>query len=207
MRLWHVVATFLILALLYSVPEGADARQWRMTPSAQAQEYSQIIDQRANNEVVLVWWVAPEVIEDDSPGTEEARAILRQYMLVGVAHAQISPLGQFKFQRPRGLRVQLPDASGKRPMKGKRPMSKKSLPPAVAGVVSVLETTFSQAMGEFGRGVHWYVFDGRDISSCGNGAFWITYAGEQYSYKTPIPGCTQRAALPKNGPTPTRMGR
>lgn len=200
MRLPQVLATHaLLLALLYGIPEGADARQWRMTPSAQAQEYSQIIDQRSNREIVIVWWVAPEVLEDDSPGTEQARSILQQYMLVGVAHVRISALGQFKYQEPTGLLVQLPNA------RARRPLDKTTLPPAVAGVVSVMGATFSQAMGQFGRGVHWYVFDGKGIESCRKGAFRIAYAGEQYGYVTPIPGCSQMSASPANGLPPVRV--
>lgn len=202
MRLAQVLATHaMLLVLLCCIPGGVDARQWRMTPSARAQEYSQIIDQRSTGEMVIVWWVAPEVLEDSSPGTKKARSILRQYMLVGVAHTQVSALGQFTFQTPRGLRVRPSNATAR------LPLDKTTLPPAVAGVVSVLESTFSQAMGQFGRGVHWYVFDGKGIGSCRKGAFWIAYAGEQYSYATPIPGCDQRTASPTDGPPAARVQR
>jgi hypothetical protein len=40
-----------------------------------------------------------------------------------------------------------------------------------------------------GRGIHWFVYDGTGIDSCGPGKFLVPHAGENYSYDTPIPGC------------------
>ncbi|MFQ5839648.1 MAG: hypothetical protein ACE5HK_02890 [Candidatus Methylomirabilales bacterium] len=178
----------LIFTIGVSLPASGSARQWRASPSAQAQEYTQIIDQRSRTEVVFVWWIAPEIVDEQSPNAERARAILREYMLVAVARANVSPLGQFTFDSATSPLIQTPDG------KARRPLAQRTLPPAVTAVVSMMQAVFSQALGQFGQGVQWYVFDGKGIESCGKGALWVAYAGEQYGYATPIPGCRQSTA-------------
>lgn len=189
MRAWRIaVFSVLLLTLGYSLPGTVAARQWRTTPSAQALDYAQIIDQRSKGELVLVFWVAPEIVDGTSPETERARSVLGEYMLVGVAHARISLAGQFTFERPAGVLIQTADG------KARQPLSDRALPPAVTGIISTFQATFSQALGQFGQGTHWHVFNGKGIESCQKGAFWVYYAGEQYGYATPIPGCRPTTA-------------
>jgi hypothetical protein len=194
MRVSRLVASsVLFLALGFGVLAVATARQWRTTPSGEAREYVKVIDQRSKNELVLVYWVAPETVEGNSPEIEKARSVLREYMLVGVAHARVSPAGQFTFERSGGVLIQTADG------KNRQPLSDGALPPVVIGMLSTFQAAFSQALGQFGQGIRWHVFEPKGIGSCQKGAFWVYYAGEQYGYATPIPGCGQATAASPRG--------
>ena len=61
--------------------------------------------------------------------------------------------------------------------------------PVAVGIVAGMQSVFSQALGPMGEGMRWMTFDAAEISSCEEGVFWIDYDGEQYDYRTPIPGC------------------
>ena len=80
-------------------PLTAEARQWRATPMALAQDYVQIIDQRSPGELVIVFWVSPQLIQQ-APANERARQLLAKNMVVGVVHADISPGGSFTYRTP-----------------------------------------------------------------------------------------------------------
>ena len=188
-----VTGAVLVLTLATVFSDAVDARQWRMTPAAQARDYTQIVDHRSKGELVMIWWVAPELVDAHSPVSEQARSILREYMVVALAHARISPTGRFTYERPAGVLIQTGDG------KARQPLRDGALPPAVTGIIATLQATFSQALGAFGQGTEWYVFEGKGIESCQRGAFWIYYAGEQYGYATPIPGCGQPTAASPQG--------
>jgi len=146
MRAWRIVASsVLLLALGYSLPYTVVARQWRTTPRSQALHYAQIIDQRSKTELVLVFWVPPEIVDGNSPETERARSVLREYMLVGVGHAHVSPAGQFTFERPTGVLIQTADG------KARQPLNDKALPPAVIDMIAMFQAMFSQPLGPFGQ--------------------------------------------------------
>jgi hypothetical protein len=194
MRTWRfAISGLLLLTLGYGLPGTVAARLWRTTAAAQAVDYAQIIDQRSQREIVLVFWLAPETVDGNSPEVERARSVLEEYMLVGVAHARISAAGQFTFDRPAGVLIQTADGKARQPLDGR------TLPPAVAGIISTLQASFSQGLGQFGEGTLWQVFDGKGIQSCQKGAFWVYYAGEQYGYATPIPGCRSTTSRPPAG--------
>ena len=173
---------FLVLSLMI-VAEHAHARKWKPKPHELASEYSMISDMRSRTELVIINWVAPEGVAEGSPGYETGRQILREYMLVGVAHANFSLTGRADYKSPEGLSVQ-PANEQPRP-----PLARETLPPAVVGLLAGIQAFFSQAMGSIGQGFHWFVFDGKGIRSCDKGSFVIAYAGERYTYDTPIPGC------------------
>jgi hypothetical protein len=85
--------------------------------------------------------------------------------------------------RPRG-RVIIKDTTGAT----REPLAIDTLPFRVTFALNVLRQMFSQ-MGVFGKGIHFYVFDPSGIDSCKDGQFWVVYEGEEYEYRTPIPGC------------------
>jgi hypothetical protein len=161
---------------------SASARQWNATPEAKAQEYLKIIDQRPNNEIVLVVWLAPAMIKN-SAATKQLREVLEDYFLFGVTHVKVDNVGQFTFKNVSSPRL--------KPFNGESeaPIDTQQLPPAISGMVTTIQKTFQKLLGPLGKGVKWYIFDGKQLQSCGEGGFWIPYANTNYEFRTPVPGC------------------
>jgi len=166
-------------------PLTAEARQWRATPMALAQEYVQIIDQRSPSELIIVFWISPQLIQQ-APANKPARQLLAKNMVVGVVHADISPGDSFTLRTPaaaavdvapRGPQINLPDSK---------------IEPAAFGVIEGLRQTLGQALGPVGKGIRWSMFDGSNVNSRAAGAFAVKYANEVYTFETPIPGCDSR---------------
>ncbi len=64
------------------------------------------------------------------------------------------------------------------------------LPPVMTNMLASVEGMLHQALGPMGEGIHWLVFDsGGTVRSCAKGGLSVQYAGETYTYQTPIPGC------------------
>lgn len=177
-----VAGSVLLLAFLQGLPDQADARQWRTTPRDMANDYVTIVDQRSDNELVMVAWLASRSLAIPQEDTT-ARAIVRKNMLVMVVHGHISDLGVFTFTDPTGVQVQTSKGEVR------QPIPEEAWSPVLTGVVTLMQAMFSQGMGQFGRGVKLFVFDPQGIQECQKGNFWINYTGVQYDYKTPIPGC------------------
>ena len=176
------LAVFLLAAILSTASLTAMARQWKATPTTLAQDYVQIVDSRSQREIVLILWLSPQIV-DDSPANAAAKEVLSSYVVVGIIHADISTLGRFAFRTPEN--VALRTAGGAE----RKPLDQSEVAPAAAGIVTVMQNVFSQALGPMGEGTRWVTFDAARISSCEEGVFWIDYDGEQYDYRTPIPGC------------------
>lgn len=183
-----VVAMLCLLIFGFTLPSRANARKWRVKPTDLASDYSQIIDQRPGNEVVVIYWVAPETLDANVQNNETLKAMLREQVIVGVAHGSTSQQGRLSFRVPEG--VTLEDGEGKQ----REPIAKEAWPPLVAAFSTMIQSFFVQSMGQMGSGFHWFVFDGKGIDSCGKGRFWIRYASERYNYDTPIPGCAPSGA-------------
>jgi hypothetical protein len=173
----------ILLLVALAIKSPAEARKWKPKQSDLASDYSQIIDKRANGELIMIFWMAPESVDENEPNSRDVRAVLRDYLLLGVVHAKFSPLGQMEFKIPE--EVFLEDSNGKH----RQGLAKDSLPPTVIGFSTVLQSIMVQSLGPMGQGIKWLVFDGKGIESCGKGRFWINYASERYNYDTPIPGC------------------
>lgn len=172
-----------VLLLFFSAFERADARNWKPTASSRAMDYVQITDNRSENELVMIWWIASEAFIVGQDLDQATANLLREYVIVAVVHMDISPVGQFTFRSPTGVLVKT-SADWER-----QPIAEESFPPLLVGFLSILKSMLAQGLGPLGEGIRWFVFDGKGIESCGNGLFWVSYAGEQYDYKTPIPGC------------------
>ena len=177
-RIWFTLAIFVGVGIASS----ALARQWNATPQVKAREYLIIQDQRSNNEIVVVFWIAPQAFVP-GPDTKQTKRILEDYLLVGIVHANTNHLGEMSFRKLSNLNL--------KPFQGgvKSALDKQNLPPAVAAVVTASERIFTQNFGKMGTGTTWFVFDGKFNQSCGKGGFWVPYAGANYDYRTPVPGC------------------
>lgn len=177
------ISFFAIFGIIFFGPtEKVDARQWRATPTSKALQYVQIIDNRTAKEVVFVQWTTPEIVES-TPQNELLQSVLQQYMVILIAHASISNLGEWTIKIPEEVSV-----------RGKNsevlsPLQTTDLPPGVVGMITSLQNVLSNGLGPMGKGMRTFVFESNNIESCKDGLFWVVYAGEKYEYQTPTPGC------------------
>lgn len=176
------IAVAAVAATAVAAAQSADARQWNATPAALAQDYAQIIDTRSDREIVLVLWIAPQILPDN-PENQAARDILARYLLVATVHADVSTVGTMSFRPPAEI-VLHTDSGDER-----APLDDGAIPPAAFGMMTAMQRVFTQSLGNMGAGTHWVTFDGAGVDGCGPGVFWIEFAGEKYDYQTPIPGC------------------
>ena len=64
----------------------AHPRQWARNPSAVAQDYLVINDNRGGGETVLMLWMAPPMMPS-GPATKAAAELLDKYVVLGVVHS------------------------------------------------------------------------------------------------------------------------
>lgn len=174
MRLRAALAVLLLLA----VP--ATARPWKPKDAVLAQEYSVITDTRPNHELVEIFWMTWPMTGERSP---MMRDLLDKYIIVGVAHGQLDPGGKMVFSQEES--AQAASLNGG-PLKV---LDEANYPPMVAGAVATLGGFMRQSLGAMGQGIKFYVFDSGGVRACEKGQLSVIYAGETYTYDTPIPGC------------------
>jgi hypothetical protein len=172
-----IVFSALLCVLSASSPAGA--RPWKTTPQGLAQDYAEIVDARGQGEIVVLFWFVPQMVAE-SPA---AQAFLDKYIVIGVVHARPGPGGSMLFDAIDTL--QASDAGGK-PL---TLLEGDKLPSDVSAFVAAMGGTMKQALGAMGQGMHLFVFDNGGVHDCGKGGIAIPYAGEVYTYDTPIPGC------------------
>ncbi|MCP5371418.1 MAG: hypothetical protein H6907_06745 [Hyphomicrobiales bacterium] len=178
LALTMALSTALALA---AIPTG-QARPWKPSPEALAQDYLMLSHKRSTAESVQVLWVAPPMLpRNDQSNT--AREVLEDYILLAVIHANTQSTGMMDFVPVANLTLRTLDGTVL------QPLDRESLPPTTAGILTVFEQVFTRNLGPLGRGTHWFVFDGKAVPSCGKGGFVVPYAGEEYLYETPVPGC------------------
>ncbi|HYW33728.1 MAG TPA: hypothetical protein VE872_01115 [Candidatus Bathyarchaeia archaeon] len=157
----------------------ASARQWKPSATALAQDYLTILHNRSQYEVIMLMWIAPPMVQ----GSADIRSALDDYILMAVAHAHLSASGVISYEAINALKAV--DADG-RPL---TLLTGDSIPPVVAGILAGEESLFRRSLGPMGRGVQWFVFHAGNVHACTRGGLYVPYAGETYSYMTPIPGC------------------
>ncbi len=163
--------------IFVSVP--ADARPWKPTPASLAEDYAIISDTRSDNDLVMVFWLVPQMY----PTLPQAQALLDKYIVVAVIHAHRGALGGAVFDTVDTLEAK--DGNGK-PLKL---LTGADLPPDVAQSVTAFGGVMQQLLGPMGQGMSFFVFNKGSVHACEKGQLVIPYAGETYTYDTPIPGC------------------
>jgi hypothetical protein len=157
----------------------ADARLWKPKSTDLALDYSEIVDNRGGGEIVISWWFAPPAVGQ----YPAAKDMLDRYVVVGLAHSHMSPGGEMVFETDAVATAK--DGSGN--TLNQIPTDK--LPPMVSGSLMTMEGMLKQSIGAMGNGIHWMVFDNGALHACSKSGLSIQYAGETYTYETPIPGC------------------
>jgi hypothetical protein len=172
---------FLALAFFMSTVTTLQSRPWpRNGPSAA--DYLIINDNRGNGDIVLVMWMASPLIPT-SAGQQAARDLLDKYVVIGVAHGHVSKEGTFTFDR-----LVTPEVMDGR-NEQLRSLDMDTMPPAIVGTLATLKTSFSRSLGEFGKGIQWFVFGNGAVNPCTKGGMAVQFENEKYTYVTPVPGC------------------
>lgn len=164
---------------------SATARQWSPDVHASALDYSQIVHVRPTGEVVLVWWVVPEIFMPNA-NNQMLLNVLSRYVVIGAADGRPGPNGQLAFQNVPPLQIM------DQMSRNYAPMPDNALPPDVAQAVATLQSLARQSpLGPIAQGMRWFVYQADTIHSCMPGRLSVPLAGETYTYDTPIPGCTR----------------
>jgi hypothetical protein len=158
----------------------AECRPWKPTENMMAQDYATILDQRGKGDLVMLMWLVPESMPEQQL---VARDILSKYIVLGALHAHVDAVGTFSFDQIDSLQVS--DTDGRTLVA----LDDASMPPAITGTLATMQAVMGQAAGPFGRGFHWFVYRGGSLRSCQKGVLTVQFAGETYTYDTPIPGC------------------
>jgi hypothetical protein len=174
MRLRAAMAALLLLS------GPVTARPWKPKDTVLAQEYSVITDTRPNHDLIEVFWMTWPMGTDQSPMLQQ---LLDKYVILGVAHGQLDPGGKMIFSLDES--VQAIGLSGTQ----LKALDETGYPPMVAGMVATLGGFVRQSLGAMGQGTKFYVFDSAGVRACEKGQLSVVYAGETYTYETPIPGC------------------
>jgi hypothetical protein len=172
---------FIVFMVLLSTVASLQSRPWpRNKPNAA--DYLVINDNRGNGDFVLVFWLASPLIPP-SATNQSARDMLDKYVVVGVVHAHTTKEATFTFDRAGAPAV---TGSKSEPL---QLLDMTTMSPAIVGSLATVKTAFSQSLGEFGKGVQWYVFANGSVNPCSNGGMAVQFENEKYTYATPVPGC------------------
>jgi hypothetical protein len=187
MALSRLFGIALITAALSVVAVStASSRNWKATPDAIAREYATINDARPGGELVLLMWFVPAMVRPDVSGAANLAAMLQKYIVVMVVHGHLDKAsGTFSFEDIDTLEAR--DRAG-RPL---NLLARSDMPPAPTAMLAAVEAMFRQSLGAMGKGAKMFVFDAADVDSCKTGGMSIPFAGETYTWDTPIPGCPQ----------------
>jgi hypothetical protein len=171
---------FVILLLLSVLP--ASGRAWKPQGAGLAQDYSVIVDNRPDHELVEIFWMTWPM----SPSAAQAlRPLLDRYVIVAVSHGRVDMDVGGKLIFDKDESAEAADLGGT----SLKEIPDNSYPPAVAGAVAILGNFMRQSMGAMGEGMKFIVFDSGNVRACEKGRLSVRYAGETYVYDTPIPGC------------------
>ena len=139
----EVALAFLSLAVFLLSSSSAWARIWKPSARAVAQDYAQIIDDRSNDDIVIVWWLLPQMFPDKA-----AQDLVRKNVIFGVLKAHVSSDVTFSFSEVDHLDVKQSDGTPLTPLSGDQ------IPPTLAGTLAIIEAGLRQGLGAMGRGIH-----------------------------------------------------
>jgi hypothetical protein len=95
-------AVFFPIALLLAGP--TEARQWKPDVHASALDYSQIFHVKPTGEIVLLWWVVPEIFVPNANNMSMLN-VLSHYVILGVAQGRPGPNGAVAFENVPPLQI------------------------------------------------------------------------------------------------------
>ena len=170
------------VSALLAVSVPAQARTWKPQGAALAQDYAVITDVRPDHDIVMVFWFASPLAAS-APNAAMIQAMLDKYVIIGAVHGHVGTGGAMTFDPIDTFQAQDGDKKPLALLEGD------NIPPDVAGSISFLGAMMRQSIGAMGQGMHFFVFNAGDVRACTKGQLAIPFAGETYTYDTPIPGC------------------
>src|SRR4051812_8462302 len=178
MQFGRIAVGLSVLSLLISAP--ASARLWNPTPQQLAQEYSSIAHNKGGTagRVVIQWIASPAF-------TGNVQTLLDRYIVVVMSHSTIAPGGLQQFEDMGG--VQVTDAAGQ----ALTEIPRGEAPPVLIGMLAGLEANLSQTTQGKGKSKI-MIFQPGTVRACDKGGLAVLYAGEKYTFETPMPGCTPK---------------
>ena len=177
MQFGKIAAGLSFLSLLTSVP--ANARLWNPTPQQLAQDYSTITHNKGGTagRVVIQWIAAPAF-------TGNMQALLERHIVLVMTHSTVTPGGTQQFEEVGG--VQVTDAAGQ----ALTEIPRNEVPPVLIGFLASLDANLSQSTQGRARNKI-LLFQPVSVRACEKGGLALLYAGEKYTFETPMPGCPQ----------------
>ena len=169
----------LLSAFVFALASPTAARQWNPDTRGAALDYTQIIHAKRNGEFIFLWWATSETFPDDA-NSKILKDILSRYVFIGIAHGRNAGNGM-AFDNIADLRIS--DAAAR----SLTPLPANATPPEVTQALADLQALGRQS--PMGQGTHWFVFEASMIHSCTPGKVSVPFAGETYTFDTPIPGC------------------
>jgi hypothetical protein len=153
---------FTAFVVFLSTAPSLQSRPWpRNAPNAA--DYLIINDNRGGGDVVMVFWLASPLIPPS--GQQAARDLLDKYVVVGVVHAHTNKDATFTL------------------------LDMDTMSPAIVGTLATIKAAFGRSLGEFGKGIQWFVFANGSVNPCVKGGMAVRFENENYTYVTPVPGC------------------
>src|SRR5262249_12551968 len=154
-------------------------------PDTIARDYVTINHNRSKSEFVMLMWFVPQMVQPEAK-SPPLTAMLEKYVVILIIHGHFNPnTGAMSFDEINHLEAR--DGSEKL----LRPVDRSTLPPISTGMLAAMETLFRQSFGAMGNGMRTFLFDTGTVHSCNQGRLSVLYAGETYTWETPIPSCTQ----------------
>ena len=172
---------FIAFAMFLSSAAALQSRPWPRNAPNPA-DYLIINDNRGNGDIVLVFWLASPLIPV-SATQQAARDLLDKYVVIGVVHAHASKDATFTFDR-----AATPEVTGAKNERLQL-LDLDAMSPAIVGALATVKMAFSHSLGEFGKGIQWFVFASGSVNPCSNGGMAVQFEKEKYTYVTPVPGC------------------
>jgi hypothetical protein len=164
-----------ILVLCIAAIAPLQARPWNPTPQQLAADYSSINHSKGAAGNVSVRWIASPAFTGTLP------MVLDKYVVVTVMHSTLSPLG-IVYEDVGG--VQVTDLGGQ----ALKEVTRDDIIPTLVSYLAGLEATTRQATGGKAK-LKALVFESGSVRACDKGGLAVTYAGERYTFETPMPGC------------------
>jgi hypothetical protein len=177
----YLISIVVALSFVLAVGDGTQSRSWRETPLAAAQDYLWIQDQRPVTELMNIFWNSP-VLLPGNPRDAFAEKVLTDNLFVAIGQIDTTVVDQPKFITPEDVLLVV----GGNPQP---PNELTDIDPIIDEFLDTIKNVYSGVLGPSGKHAKRFIFSGSGISSCEPGGFAISYAGENYTYKTPIPGC------------------
>jgi len=165
-----------LILLLLAVAAPGSARPWKPTPQQQAVDYLTITHNRGADNVVIVWMASPLIT------AQTIKPMMDKYIVLTIAHTRRGADGAPVWDDVQGVRVS--DGAGQ----DLKEVPSDQIPPILVGMIATSDATMRQTTQGKGK-VYWSVWEAGAVNACQRGKLVVNYAGESYSYDTPVPTC------------------